>query len=68
MGFRFRQRSGPHRYGDELWAETQLHFGDLNLDDYQVLILGPHPEYWFRKMYYELKDWVFNRGGLQEIY
>ena len=47
----------------DLYAETQLHFGDLKLDDYKVLILGPHPEYWSRKMYFELKDWVQNRGG-----
>ncbi len=47
----------------DLWSETQFHFGDLKLDDYKVLILGPHPEYWSNKMYCELKDWVFNRGG-----
>ncbi len=47
----------------DLWSETQFHFGDLKLDDYEVLVLGPHPEYWSSKMYYELKDWVFNRGG-----
>ncbi|MCZ6633281.1 MAG: carboxypeptidase regulatory-like domain-containing protein [bacterium] len=47
----------------DLWSETQFHFGDVKLDDYRVLMLGPHPEYWSSKMYYELKDWVFNRGG-----
>jgi hypothetical protein len=47
----------------DLYSETQLHFGDLKLDEYKVLILGPHPEYWSRKMYFELKDWVHNRGG-----
>ena len=47
----------------DIWAETQLHAGDLQLDQYDVLILGPHPEYWSSGMYYELKDWVFNRGG-----
>lgn len=47
----------------DLYSETQLHFGALNLDDYAVLILGPHPEYWSARMYYEVKDWVFNRGG-----
>ena len=47
----------------DLYSETQLHFDALNLDDYAVLILGPHPEYWSSKMYYEVKDWVFNRGG-----
>jgi hypothetical protein len=47
----------------DLYSETQFHFGDLKLDDYRVLILGPHPEYWSRRMYFELKDWVQNRGG-----
>lgn len=49
--------------GYDLYSETQLHFGDLKLDDYRVLVLGPHPEYWSRTMYDELKDWVVNRGG-----
>jgi len=47
----------------DVYAETQLHFGPLNLDDYTVLILGPHPEYWSSEMYYKLKRWVFERGG-----
>jgi hypothetical protein len=47
----------------DLYAETQLHFGELNLDAYDVLILGPHPEYWSRDMYFRLKSWVFERGG-----
>src|SRR5690606_32932221 len=47
----------------DVYAETQLHFGTLNLDDYSVLILGPHPEYWSSEMYYKLKRWVFERGG-----
>ena len=47
----------------DLWSETQFHSGSLILDNYKVLVLGPHPEYWSAKMYYELKDWVFNRGG-----
>ncbi len=47
----------------DLYTETQLHFGDLRLDDYKILVLGPHPEYWSRKMYLELKSWVNERGG-----
>ena len=47
----------------DLYAETQLHFGDLNLEDYKVLVLGPHPEYWSRQMYTRLKSWVFDGGG-----
>jgi N,N-dimethylformamidase beta subunit-like protein len=47
----------------DLYAETQLHFGALDLDAYRVLVLGPHPEYWSRRMYDAVKAWVFERGG-----
>ena len=47
----------------DLYAETQLHFGQLNLDAYRVLVLGAHPEYWSREMYLAVKSWVFERGG-----
>ena len=47
----------------DLYAETQLHFGALDLDAYSVLVLGAHPEYWSRKMYEAVKHWVFERGG-----
>ncbi len=47
----------------DLYSETQFHFGDLELDRYRVLILGPHPEYWSRDMYVRLKSWVGERGG-----
>lgn len=47
----------------DVYAETQFHDGTLDLDQYKVLVLGPHPEYWSRTMYYKLKDWVHNRGG-----
>ncbi len=33
------------------------------LDDYRLLIVHTHPEYWSRAMYTELKEWVFRRGG-----
>ncbi|MES2792776.1 MAG: carboxypeptidase-like regulatory domain-containing protein [Planctomycetota bacterium] len=51
------------KFAHDVYAETQLHDGTLDLDQYKVLILGPHPEYWSRTMYYKLKDWVHNRGG-----
>jgi len=51
------------RFAFDLYAETQLHFGDLKLDEYKVLILGPHPEYWSKDMYSRLKSWVFDGGG-----
>jgi hypothetical protein len=47
----------------DYWAETQFHTGALNLDDYRVLILNVHPEYWSRSMYRKLKAWVYDRGG-----
>ncbi|REK09918.1 MAG: carboxypeptidase regulatory-like domain-containing protein [Planctomycetota bacterium] len=47
----------------DLYAETQLHDGTLDLDAYRVLVLGPHPEYWSREMYQAVKRWVFERGG-----
>ena len=47
----------------DYYAETQLHRGDLDLDDYKVLIISTHPEYWSTKMYDDLKSWVFDRGG-----
>lgn len=47
----------------DYYAETQLHFGILDLDAYRVLILSTHPEYWSRTMYDKVKSWVFERGG-----
>jgi hypothetical protein len=47
----------------DVWAETQLHHGPLQLDDYRVVILDQHPEYWSRDMYHQLKAWVYEHGG-----
>ena len=47
----------------DLYAETQFHFGTLDLDAYKVLITSTHPEYWSSEMYFRLKAWVFERGG-----
>lgn len=47
----------------DFWSETQFHFGQLNLDDYRILIISTHPEYWSREMYFRLKSWVHERGG-----
>jgi N,N-dimethylformamidase len=47
----------------DYYAETQFHFGQFNLDDYNVLIISTHPEYWSRAMYYRLKSWVHEAGG-----
>ncbi|MFT5326501.1 MAG: N,N-dimethylformamidase [Planctomycetaceae bacterium] len=47
----------------DLYSETQFHFDQVPLDDYKVLIISTHPEYWSAEMYYRLKSWVFERGG-----
>jgi hypothetical protein len=47
----------------DLYAETQFHFGQLPLEEYRVVILSTHPEYWSRDMYFRLKNWVHQRGG-----
>ncbi len=47
----------------DYYAETQFHFDQFSLDDYEVLILSTHPEYWSRAMYERLKSWVNERGG-----
>ncbi len=47
----------------DYYAETQLHFGQLDLDAYRVLIISTHPEYWSAQMYQLVKRWVFERGG-----
>ncbi|MBI1299732.1 carboxypeptidase regulatory-like domain-containing protein [bacterium] len=47
----------------DLYSETELHFGRIPLDDYKVLILNTHPEYWSPEMYRQVKAWVYERGG-----
>jgi hypothetical protein len=50
-------------FGYDLYADYQLHSGELDLDAYKVLILNTHPEYWSKEMYLAVKAWVFERGG-----
>ncbi len=47
----------------DVYGETQLHFDQLPLERYKVLIITCHPEYWSAKMYFDVKRWVFERGG-----
>lgn len=47
----------------DFYGETQFHFDQVPLDDYRVLIISTHPEYWSIEMYNRLKSWVFERGG-----
>jgi len=50
-------------FAHDYYAETQLYDGTLDLDDYKVLIISTHPEYWSRTMYHAVKSWVHERGG-----
>lgn len=47
----------------DFYSETQFHFDQVPLDEYRVLIISTHPEYWSKEMYFRLKSWVFERGG-----
>ncbi len=47
----------------DLYAETQLDSGRLDLSAYRVLMISAHPEYWTRRMYDRVKQWVFKEGG-----
>jgi hypothetical protein len=47
----------------DLYAESQLHTGVLNLDAYRVLVLNCHPEYWTLSMYQQVMRWVQERAG-----
>jgi N,N-dimethylformamidase len=50
-------------FGYDLYSETELHFGGFSLDDYKVLVLNNHSEYWSAEMYARVKKWVFEQGG-----
>lgn len=47
----------------DYYAETQLDDGTLDLSAYKVLVIAVHPEYWTRRMYDRVKQWVFHQGG-----
>lgn len=47
----------------DYYADTQLDAGTLDLSKYRVLVLVVHPEYWTRRMYERVKQWVFEEGG-----
>lgn len=58
--FGWMEREG---FDYDLYSETQLHTGTVDLDAYKLLMISAHPEYWSRHMYYRVKSWVFERGG-----
>ena len=47
----------------DYYSETQLHFDVVPLDEYDVLVISVHPEYWSVKMFEQLKKWVHEDGG-----
>jgi hypothetical protein len=58
--FGWLEREG---FAYDLYSETQLHHGVLDLSKYKVLVISTHPEYWTRNMYDRVKHWVFHEGG-----
>lgn len=50
-------------FGYDLYSETELHFGRIPLDEYDVVVLTSHNEYGTPEMYFALKNWVHERGG-----
>ena len=51
------------KFAYDYYSELQLHDGQLDLDQYTILIISVHPEYWSREMYLRVKEWVWKRGG-----
>ena len=51
-------------YAYDLYSENQFDNGTLDLDQYKVLVLSTHPEYWTINMYEKLKKWVGSGGKL----
>ena len=47
----------------DLYADAQLHSGDLPLESYKVLIISVHPEYWTREMFSRVQAWIQERQG-----
>ena len=47
----------------DLYSDVQLHFDEVDLTSYKVLVMNCHPEYWSKKMFELVKDWVHNKGG-----
>jgi len=46
----------------DYYADAQLNDGTMPLDEYEVLVVGVHPEYWTREMFHRVEEWV-HRGG-----
>jgi N,N-dimethylformamidase len=50
-------------FDHDVYAESQLARGELDLASYRVLVLSSHPEYWTPQMYDRVKRWVHDEGG-----
>ena len=46
----------------DVYAETQLDDGTLDLDEYKVLMITCHPEYWTRPMYHKVSQGLHLRS------
>ena len=51
-------------FDHDLYPDTALAGGELDLQQYRVLILDNHPEYWTPGIYQALKKWVTEEGGV----
>jgi len=79
----YAARGGPHCFAADLiiadWLENKgndfdvftsedLHFdGDALLDQYSVIVLGSHPEYWSRQMLEALSSYLANGGRMMYL-
>jgi N,N-dimethylformamidase len=51
----------------DVYADKQLHDGVLDLDQYRVLLISGHPEYWSREMIERLESWLESGGRLLSL-
>lgn len=51
----------------DYYADAQLHDGTLDLNAYEVLLVGVHPEYWSRTMFDRVEAWVKSGGRLMYL-
>lgn len=51
----------------DVYSESQLHDGTLDIGAYKVLLLPPHPEYWSRPMFERVQTWVQGGGRLMYL-
>lgn len=54
-------------FGHDVYADKQLHDGELDLDGYRVLLISGHPEYWSREMIARLETWLEGGGRLLSL-